>query len=121
MSTFAWREPTAAERDLAHRWIARWNAATGDSVALPDAWQAATSCDCGACPSFAVSPAALSALERKQRPLSVEGEAVSANGERAGLIAFWSDNVLDLEIFPYEDRPLTDLAALTVTLGLSRD
>lgn len=119
MPELLWRTPTDVERDLAQRWIAAWNEATGDSAALPEAFQAADSCTCGTCPSFAVGPVTLTAPERESRPLSIEGEATTASGDQAGLIAFWSEDVLDLELFPFLDRPITDLATLTVTLHRS--
>ncbi|WP_291380173.1 hypothetical protein [Demequina sp.] len=104
MRKLAWREPTAAERSVADDWIAAWNLATGDDATLPDDPQAASSCNCGTCPTFALRPVELRDPERQERPLLAEGGVHAADGSTlAGLIAFWDDSVLEIEVYPFAD------------------
>lgn len=101
MREVEWRDPTAAERAVAVDWIAAWNLATGDSAELSDDLQAAASCGCGTCPTFAVRPVALKEPDCHERPLAVEGGARAADGSPvAGLIAFWDDSELEIELYP---------------------
>ncbi len=102
MRELQWREPSPAERAVASDWIAAWNLATGDDASLPDDLQAADSCGCRTCPTFALRPVHLKSPNCHQRPLAVEGAAVAADGTAiAGLIAFWDDSELEIEIYPY--------------------
>ncbi len=104
MRKLTWREPTTAERSVADDWIAAWNLATGDEATLPDDLQAVSSCSCGTCPTFALGPVELRDPERQARPLRNEGGVRAADGSPlAGLIAFWDDSVLEIEVYPSAD------------------
>ncbi len=104
MRILQWREPTQAELAIANDWIAAWNLATGDDAALPREVQAASSCNCSNCPTFAVRPVVLQDPDCRRRPLAVEGGARAADGfPVAGLIAFWEASVLEIEVCPYAD------------------
>ncbi len=104
MRNLEWRPPTQAERAVADDWIAAWNLATGDDAVLPDDVQAAASCGCRTCPTFALRPVVLKEPECHERALAVEGGARAEDGSPvAGLIAFWDDSVLDIEVYPYAD------------------
>jgi|GEM_PF-4160880 len=104
MRNLRWREPTQVERAIADDWVAAWNLATGDNATLPHDVKAASSCDCGKCPTFALHPVVLKEPDCHERALSVEGGARAADGSWvAGLIAFWDDDVLDIEVYPLAD------------------
>lgn len=107
MRILQWREPTHAELAIANDWIAAWNLVTGDDAALPRDVQAASSCNCSKCPTFALRPVVLQNPDRQRRPLAVEGGASAADGSSvAGLIAFWDDAVLEIEIYPFADEAI---------------
>ena len=104
MRKLTWREPTTAERSVADDWIAAWNLVTGADATLPNDLQAASSCSCGTCPTFALRPVELRDPERQERPLLVEGGVRAPDGSTlAGLIAFWDDSVLEIEVYPFAD------------------
>ena len=117
MRTHQWREPTEAERALARDWVATWNSTTGDAAVLPDGWRAAKDCDCG-CPTFAVTPIMLKQPDASQGPLGVDGSATNQDGTSlAGLVAFWADDVLHLEVYSLEG-PMPSLDQLAFTLDV---
>ncbi len=101
MRNVEWRRPTKAERAVADEWIAAWNLATGDDATLADDVQATSSCDCSTCPTFALRPVVLKEPECHERALVVEGGARATDGSWvAGLIAFWDDDILEIEVYP---------------------
>ena len=107
-----WRAPTQAEREVAERWVAAWNASTGDFARVTPALLVRTSCPCG-CPSFAAKPVTISKALADHAMLTIEGEFRFLNGDPAAGLIVWAqgesfdEDEIVFEIDPYTDVPVT--------------
>ncbi|MDN4471843.1 hypothetical protein [Demequina zhanjiangensis] len=119
MEKGTWREPTAEERALLQAWLDSWNRLTGDTGEVAPTARARTTCSCGTCADFDLSPVRIERSHVQLSRLPVSAKACDSSGEIvAGLIAWNSgDDVIGLEIQSYVDEPVI-LGELTFTFDL---